>query len=84
MGMLLVGSFGVGTVYAVVDRDGKREVRPILTGMKMHTGIAFLDGALYAADLDWILKYENAEQNLDKMPEAKVVYDDIPPYVAPG
>ncbi len=83
-GTLFVGSFGVGTVYAVVDRDGKREVKPILTGLKMPTGIAFRDGALYVADIDRILKYENAEQNLDKMPEAKVVYDDMPPYVAHG
>jgi glucose/arabinose dehydrogenase len=30
------------------------------------------------------MKYDNAEDNLDKMPEAKVVYDDMPPYVAHG
>ena len=35
-------------------------------------------------DIDKILKYENAEDNLDKMPEAKVVYDDMPPYVPHG
>ena len=83
-GTLFVGSFGVGTVYAIVNRDGKKEVKTILTGMKMPTGIAFRDGALYVADIDRILKYENAEASLDKMPAPKVVYDDMPPYVAHG
>jgi glucose/arabinose dehydrogenase len=83
-GTLFVGSFGAGTVYAVTDNGGKKEVKQILTGMKMPTGIAFRDGALYVADIDKILKYDNAEANLAKMPEAKVVYDDMPPYVPHG
>ena len=83
-GTLFVGSFGVGTVYAVVNEGGKKVVKPILTGLKMPTGIAFRNGALYVADIDRILKYDNAEANLDKMPEAKVVYDDMPPYIPHG
>ena len=83
-GTLFVGSFGVGTVYAITDKDGKKEVKPILTGLKMPTGVAFRDGALYVADIDKILKYENAEASLDKMPTAKVVYADMPTYVAHG
>ena len=83
-GTLFVGSFGAGTVYAITDNGGKKEVKSILTGLKMPTGIAFRDGALYVADIDKILKYENAEANLAKMPEAKVVYDDMPPYVPHG
>jgi glucose/arabinose dehydrogenase len=83
-GTLFVGSFGAGTVYAVTDNGGKKEVKQILTGLKMPTGIAFRDGALYVADIDKILKYENAEANLAKMPDAKVVYDDRPPYVPHG
>jgi glucose/arabinose dehydrogenase len=81
-GTLFVGSFGVGTVYAITD-NGKN-VKQILTGLKMPTGVAFRDGALYVVDIDKILKYENAEANLDKMPEAKVVYDDMPSYVPHG
>jgi glucose/arabinose dehydrogenase len=83
-GTLFVGSFSGGTVYAIVDKDGKREVKTILKGLQMPTGIAFRDGALYVADINKIMKYDNAEDNLDKMPEAKVVYDDMPPYVAHG
>ena len=81
-GTLFVGSFGVGTVYAITD-NGKT-VKPILTGLKMPTGVAFRDGALYVVDIDKILKYENAESSLDKMPDPKVVYSDMPPYVAHG
>jgi glucose/arabinose dehydrogenase len=81
---LFVGSFGVGTVYAITDKDGKKDVKPILKGLKMPTGVAFRDGALYVVDIDKILKYENAEASLDKMPEPKVVYSDMPSYVAHG
>ena len=81
-GTLFVGSFSAGNVYAITN-DGK-EVKTILKGMKMPTGLAFRDGALYVADIDRILKYENAEDNLDKMPEPKVVYDDMPKYVPHG
>ena len=81
-GTLFVGSFGAGTVYAITD--GGKKVKPILTGMKMPTGLAFRDGALYVVDIDRILKYDDAEAHLDKMPAPKVVYDDMPPYVAHG
>ncbi len=81
-GTLFVGSFGVGTVYAITD-NGKT-VKPILTGMKMPTGVAFRKGALYVADIDKILKYDNAEASLAKMPEAKVVYSDMPAYIPHG
>jgi glucose/arabinose dehydrogenase len=83
-GTLFVGSFSAGSVYAITDSGGKKEVKTILKGLQMPTGIAFRDGALYVADIDKILKYENAEASLDKMPEAKVVYDDMPKYVAHG
>jgi glucose/arabinose dehydrogenase len=83
-GTLFVGSFSAASVYAIVDNGGKKEVKTILKGMKMPTGIAFRDGALYVADIDRILKYENAEANLDKMPEPKVVYDDMPKYIPHG
>jgi glucose/arabinose dehydrogenase len=83
-GTLFVGAFSVGNVYAVVDNNGKKDVKTILTGLKMPTGIAFRDGALYVVDVDRILKYENAEANLAALPAPKVVYDDMPPYVAHG
>lgn len=83
-GTLFVGSFGLGNVYAITDKDGKKEVKTILKGLKMPTGLAYLNGALYVVDIDKIIRYDNPEANLDKMPEPKVVYDDMPSYAAHG
>ena len=49
-GTLFVGSFGLGNVYAIKDSGGKKEVKTVLKGLKMPTGLAFLDGALYVVD----------------------------------
>src|ERR1700756_5526053 len=46
-GTLFVGSFGLGNVYAITEKDGKKEVKTILKGLNMPTGLAFRDGALY-------------------------------------
>ncbi len=83
-GTLFVGSFDVGNVYAIVDQGGKKTVKTIIKGLRMPTGVAFRDGALYVIDIDKLLRYDNAEANLDKMPEPKIVYDDMPPYVPHG
>jgi len=83
-GTLFVGAFGVGNVYAIRDEGGKKEVKTVIKGLKMPTGIAFHGGTLYVADIDKIIAYENAESSLDKMPQGKVVYDDMPPYAAHG
>src|ERR1700731_4282093 len=83
-GTLFVGSFGLGNVYAITDKDGKKEVKTILKGLNMTTGLAFKDGALYVIAVDKLIKYENAEANLDKLGDGKVVYDDMPSYAAHG
>src|ERR1700676_466949 len=83
-GTLFVGSFGLGNVYAITDKGEKKEVKTVIKGLKMPTGIGFKDGGLFGIDIDKAMRYDNAEANLDKMPEAKVVYDDMPPYLAHG
>ena len=83
-GTLFVGSFGLGNVYAIKDNGGKKEVKTILKGLNMPTGLAFRDGALYVIAVDKLIKYENAEANLDKLGDGKVVYDDMPSYAAHG
>src|SRR3954447_5100132 len=80
-GTLFVGSFGLGNVYAIRDNGGKKEVKTILKGLNMPTGLAFRDGALYVIAVDKLIKYENAEANLDNLGAGKVVYDDMPSYV---
>src|SRR5713226_150764 len=83
-GTLFVGSFGLGNVYAITDNGGKKEVKTILKGLDMPTGLAFRDGALYVIAVNKLIKYENAEANLDKVGDGKVVYDDMPSYAAHG
>src|SRR5881227_1061065 len=83
-GTLFVGSFGLGNVYAIKDNGGKKEVKTILKGLNMPTGLAFRDGALYVIATDKLIKYENAEANLDNLGSGKVVYDDMPSYAAHG
>src|SRR5438874_1496176 len=51
-GTLFVGSFGLGNVYAIKDNNGKKEVKTILKGLNMPTGLAVKDGALYVIAVD--------------------------------
>ncbi len=83
-GTLFVGSFDLGNVYAITDKGGKKEVKTILKGLNMPTGLAFRNGALYVIAVNKLIKYDNAEANLDHLGDGKVVYDDMPSYAAHG
>ena len=56
-GTLFVGSFGLGNVYAIKETGGKREVKTVLKGLNMPTGLAFLDGSLYVVAINKLIKY---------------------------
>jgi glucose/arabinose dehydrogenase len=77
-GTVFVGSRFSGNVYAIVDKDGKREVKTIAKGLHRPNGIAFHKGVLYVAELSKIWRYDNIEKNLDKPPEPKLIYDNLP------
>src|SRR5690349_14839188 len=62
-GTLFVGSFGLGNVYAIKDNGGKKEVKTILKGLNMPTGLAVQNGALYVIATDKLIRYDNAEAN---------------------
>jgi len=83
-GTLFVGTFDQGIVYAVTEEGGKRTAKPVIKGLRMPSGIAYRDGTLYVIDIDKLYAYPDAESHLDKMPEGKVVYSDMPPYVPHG
>ena len=61
-GTLFVGSLfgGGGKIYAITDEGGGKKVRVFIRGLRMPSGIAFRDGALYVADIDKIYKYDGA------------------------
>jgi glucose/arabinose dehydrogenase len=70
-GTLFVGTLTAGNVYAIVDRnqDGKAdEVVTIARELNMPNGVAFHDGALYVAEVDRILRYDNIETHLKDPP----------------
>jgi hypothetical protein len=56
--LLVSGGTNAGVhVVGVSDvQGGKRTVKTVLKGMKMPTGLAYRDGALYVADIDKIYR----------------------------
>jgi glucose/arabinose dehydrogenase len=78
-GTLFVGTQGAGKVYAVRHKDGKAtQVFTLASGMNMPNGVAFRDGALYVAEVDRILRYDDIESRLDSPPAPVVVGDRFP------
>jgi len=68
-GTIFMGSRVIGRVYAIVEKDGKREVKVLLQGLTQPNGLAFKDGSLYVFAIHRVLRYDNIEANLDKAPE---------------
>jgi glucose/arabinose dehydrogenase len=64
-GTLFMGSRVIGRVYAVVDKNGKREVKTLLTGLTQPNGLAFKDGALYVFAINKVFRYDGIEDKLD-------------------
>jgi len=77
-GTIFVGTRFPGNVYAVVTKDGKREVKTIAKGLHRPNGVAFANGSLYVAELSKIIRYDNIEQNLDNPPTPVVIFDALP------
>jgi glucose/arabinose dehydrogenase len=83
-GTLFVGTRFPGTVYAVVDKNGQREVKTIAKGLHRSNGVAFKDGALYVAELSRIIRFDDIESRLDNPPQPAVVFDALPKDEAHG
>ncbi len=80
-GTLFVGTRNENTVYAIQDRDKDFRADNVIvidTALQMPNGIAYRNGALYVAEPGRLLRYDNIEANLEKMPKPVVVYDDYP------
>jgi glucose/arabinose dehydrogenase len=80
-GTLFVGTRVEGKIYAVpdLDKDSKGdEVIVLAEGLYMPNGVAFREGALYAAEANRILRYDNIEERLKDSPEPVVVNDGFP------
>lgn len=80
-GTLFVGTREEGKVYAVVDTNGDNRadrVYTLATGLFMPSGVAFKDGALYVAEVNRVLRYDDIEQHLERPPAPVVVTDQLP------
>ncbi|MGZ5855495.1 MAG: PQQ-dependent sugar dehydrogenase [Xanthobacteraceae bacterium] len=77
-GTLFVGTWQRNKLYAITDKNGKGEVKTLAEGLDWPNGLAFKDGTLYVAEQSKISAYPNIEDNLDKLPTPKLVYDDLP------
>lgn len=83
-GTVFVGSRLVDKVYAITNKDGKRSVKILASGLYRPNGLAFHKGTLYIAELSKISKIENVEDKLDNPPKPTLVYDDLPKDEAHG
>lgn len=80
-GILYVGSRGAGMVYAVIDADGDfraETVRIIARGLNLPTGVAYRDGALYVAEVQRVLRFDDIGNHLDTPPKPVVITDQLP------
>ena len=80
-GTVFVGSRRAGAVYALVDRDGDQTadaVHTIASGLFMPNGVAFRDEALYVAEVNRILRFDDVETRLADPPAPVVVHAGLP------
>jgi glucose/arabinose dehydrogenase len=83
-GTVFVGSRLIDKVHAIVEKNGKREVKVIASGLYRPNGLAIKDGTLYIAELSKVSKIEKIEDNLDNPPKPTVIYDNLPKDEAHG
>ncbi|MGH7768631.1 MAG: PQQ-dependent sugar dehydrogenase [Candidatus Binatia bacterium] len=83
-GTVFVSNRQLDKVYAVVDRNGKREAKVLASGLDRPNGLAFHNGTLYIGEGTKISKLENIEDNLDNPPKPVLVYDDLPNHQSHG
>src|SRR5262245_51076050 len=64
-GTIFMGTRLIGRVYAIVDKDGKREAKTLLTGLTQPNGLEFKDGALYVFAINKVFRYDHVRDQLD-------------------
>jgi glucose/arabinose dehydrogenase len=80
-GTLFVGTRSVGNVYAIVDRNGDFQADEVITlarGLNSPNGVAFRDGALYVAEINRVIRFDDIENHLKSSSQPVVVNDKFP------
>jgi glucose/arabinose dehydrogenase len=83
-GTVFVGSRLVGNVYAIANKDDKRSVKVLASGLYRPNGVAFRNGTLYIAELSKVSKIDKVEDSLDSPPKLTMIYDNLPKDEAHG
>ncbi len=80
-GTVFVGTQRAGRVYAVIDHDNDQRADEVVTlaeGLRMPNGVAFRQGALYVAEINRVLRFDDIESHLKDPPTPIVVTDALP------
>jgi glucose/arabinose dehydrogenase len=64
-GTIFMGTRQLGRVYAITNRNGKRETKTLLQGLTQPNGLAVKDGALYVFAINRVFRYDDIENKLD-------------------
>ena len=78
-GTIFVSTLKRGTVHAVIADDGESRIIELADGLKTPNGIAFHDGALYVAEIDRVMRFDDIEANLLKPPAPVILDIELPP-----
>ncbi len=76
-GTVFVGNWQANKVWAITEKDGKREAKVLYEDLDWPNGLAFHNGTLYIAEHKKISKAENIEANLDNPPKLVTIYDKL-------
>ncbi len=80
-GTLFVGTRNKGNVYALQDEDGDFNAEKVVTlakNLNMPNGVAFHEGALYVAEVNRILRFDNITSNLKSNASYQVINESYP------
>nr|WP_245249615.1 PQQ-dependent sugar dehydrogenase [Methanolinea mesophila] len=80
-GMIFVGTRGEGKVYAVIDENNDSvadRVEIVAGNLYLPNGVAYRDGALYVAEVNRVLRYDDISSRLDTPPPPVVVNGNFP------
>ena len=64
-GTIFMGTRQLGRVYAITNKDGKREAKVLLQGLTQPNGLAVKDGALYVLAINKVFRFDDIENKLD-------------------
>jgi glucose/arabinose dehydrogenase len=83
-GTIFVSNRNRDKVYALVEKDGKRESKVIASDLDRPNGLAFHNGTLYIAEGTKVSKLEKIEDNLDNPPKPVAIYSAFPDHRSHG